>query len=243
MSKREITMIIVNYLLVIAFSIFIPTYISEKTKNFATVQDIRDISSEEQSGKIEAEAKKAIMAAITKADTNLEVLSFHIALEAVEQGEDFKVDKYSEEILLIWMRLIETLDENIFILSEEVRGEVNIFRKEWPRIWGIPSENEGIKWCGPILTTTNLKRAMIKTFKIRMQKTLDNSSTKKFNVEDAEKDYKITELRKQVPEMNESVLLGIIGYGISMEKIKLMVPNIQLFATLEQIPILPQSQQ
>lgn len=63
------------------------SYFSTKTKNLAAKEDIRDISLEEHRGKLEAQATKATMAAITKADTNLEQLSLEIALEGVKKEE------------------------------------------------------------------------------------------------------------------------------------------------------------
>ncbi len=216
-------LLIIN--IIIGISIYsLRNYFRKKAENFATKEDIRKISSEEQTGKLEAEARKKTMAAVTKAVTKFENLSLKICLDGVDKKNTFNPSNFRKEMFDIWSELIGSLDENVIILPRHFQEEVSCFRDKWPHLLGIGE----IKWVGDILVTVFIKIAAIKVLRTRIQKYLEVSQSAQLNLNEAEGNYDINKLVEHAPQMRKNVAVEMMLYGVSKKEIEEMFPGIEI---------------
>ncbi|MFC1890927.1 hypothetical protein ACFLZT_00875 [Thermodesulfobacteriota bacterium] len=199
------------------------TYFSKKTENIASLEDIKKITSEQQTGKFIADAKKAVMAAISRADTNMQNLSHNIAIDGIDKKSDYNPTQHRKKMFEIWTNLIEILDEHVVLLDQNIKDEVTFLRDAWPHIMG---GSDTIKWIGDTIVTVFMKRASIGVFRKRMETSM--GSKVPFDSDNAKENYAIKNLEKESQNMLEELALTMLGYGIKNENIKKMFPFFSL---------------
>jgi len=195
-------------------------YIGKKMENLATIQDVRRISSEQQTGKMKIEAEKAVMFAVSNTISKFQRLSLEIAISGIENRESFEPKEFLSKMFLITSSLMEKLDEHSFLLNINGKKELNHFRTLLPQIYGASTPN--IKWITKTYNSILIRESLLVQLKERLTHTFNENNV--FNIEEANLDYDFTtqnnKMDSNANRMNILVANELAAYGFSTTKIK-----------------------